>query len=183
MAVLSVDARLFFGAVADAEVHPLVLSLRHRDARRHIRRLQLLVERLDVGELEQLHAVQPPLGVLDEGPAIQIARLVGQLAANHIVADALVARYFHRTEVGELARIGDELQTGFLRSGSRLLLRAHLRVGKAVVAQLVDRQFVNRDHQLEVARLTHPERCALFHLGQVLFRNDVEADEFDGQRP
>ncbi len=157
-----------------------MLPLRHRDPRRHFRRLELLVERLDVGKLEQLHAVQPPLGVLHEAPAIQIAWLVGQLAANHIVADALVAGHFHRTEVGDLARFGDEPQRGFLRGRSRLLLRVHLRVRKAVVAQLVDRQFVSRHHQLAVARLTHLQRRARSHFGQVRFRNDVEADEFDG---
>ena len=62
--ILGVDARLLFGAVADAEVDALMLAFGDRDAHRHFVGLLLRVQRLDVRELEQLEAVEPPLRVL-----------------------------------------------------------------------------------------------------------------------
>ena len=103
--VLGVDARLLLRAVADAEVHALVVALRHRHADRHFVGLLLRVQRLDVGELEQLHAVQPPLRVLHDAALIEIAGLERQLAADDVLVDALVADDFHRPEMRELARL------------------------------------------------------------------------------
>ena len=57
MVVLAVDAALFFGAVADAEVHPLMIAFGDGNAGRHFARMLLLVERLHVGELKQLQPV------------------------------------------------------------------------------------------------------------------------------
>ena len=59
--VFRIDAALFFRAVADAEIHPLVIAFGDGDARRHFGRLALGVHRFDVGKLEQLQPVQPPL--------------------------------------------------------------------------------------------------------------------------
>jgi hypothetical protein len=52
--ILGVDAGLLFGAVADAEVHALMIALRDRDPDRHVVGLLLRVDRFDVRELEQL---------------------------------------------------------------------------------------------------------------------------------
>ena len=60
------DARLFLGAVADAEIHLAVLAFgEHRHLDRHDRRLLAsLARRLDVGEVEGLEIVEAPLALL-----------------------------------------------------------------------------------------------------------------------
>ena len=73
--VFGVDARLFLRAVPDAEVHALMRAFGDGDSRRHDVGLLVDVERLDVDELKQRHAVQPPLHVLHAAAAIEIAFL------------------------------------------------------------------------------------------------------------
>ena len=97
--VLAVDPRLLFRAIADAEVHPLMLAFRHGDARAHFGILAFGVQRLDVDELKQLHGVQAPLRVLHDAAAVQIAGFEGQLPPDHALADAAVARDFDGTEM------------------------------------------------------------------------------------
>ena len=72
--VLGVDARLLLGAVPDAEVHALVLALGDGHADRDFVGLLFLVQRLDVGELEQLESVQPPLRILHDAALEELAR-------------------------------------------------------------------------------------------------------------
>src|SRR5207248_5957070 len=91
MMVLAVDARLLLRAVADAEVHALMVAFGDRDARRHLRRLLLLIERFDGRKLKERHAVQAALRLLHEAALVQVARLERQLAPDHAIADALVA--------------------------------------------------------------------------------------------
>ena len=71
--IFGVDARLLFGAVADAEVHAVVRSLGDGDLHRHFGRLPLERDRFDVDELKQRHAVQTPLRVLDLAPLVDVA--------------------------------------------------------------------------------------------------------------
>ena len=181
MVVFGVDARLFFGAVADAEVDALVLALRDRDARRHFGRLQLLVERLDVGELEQLHAVQPPLGVLHQAAPVEIARLEGQLRGeSRRRRRSCCPKSRPARSSASLPGFGRERQASRpSRSSPVSSCVVTFAYGIAVIAQLVERQFVRRDDQLAIARLTDFERHALLHLGEVVRRDDVEADEVD----
>src|SRR4029077_4547172 len=70
--VLGVDAPLFLGPVADAEIHTLMVALRDGDPHRHLVGLQLGAQRLDVGKLKQLEAVEPALRFLDHAAAIEI---------------------------------------------------------------------------------------------------------------
>jgi len=59
--VLAVDAPFFLRAVADPEVDALVFAFRDGHADRHLRGLLLGIEGFDVGELEQLQAVETAL--------------------------------------------------------------------------------------------------------------------------
>ncbi len=102
--VFGIDATLLFRAVADAEVHALVIAFRDRHSRRDLVGLQLRILRLDVGELEQLHAVQPPLRILHDASVVEVARLERELAADDVVAHALVAGDIDLAEVRDLAR-------------------------------------------------------------------------------
>ena len=177
--ILGVDAGLLFGAVADAEVHALMIALRDRDTDRHVLGLLLRVDRLDVRELEQLEPVEAPLRVLDDAAAVEIAGLECQLPADDVFPDALVADHFERTEVRHRPRLRREGQRRLLRVAGVVLAGRHLRVGIAVIAQLVERQLVGRDDELAVARLPDLEGQVFFHLRQVVRRDDVEAGEVD----
>jgi hypothetical protein len=63
---------LLLGAVADAEVDALMVALRYRHPDRHVLRLLLGVDRLDVRELEQLHPVETALRVLHDAAAVAV---------------------------------------------------------------------------------------------------------------
>src|SRR5262249_2640699 len=187
MVVLGVDARFLFRSVADPEVHTLMIPLGDSNAHRNLvrligrrrlrlwhgliriarlirggRLLWLLIAglRLDVRELKQLEAVEPPLGVLDDAAPVEIAGLEGQLALNHAIADALVALNLDRAEVRQRPRIRGERERRFFARGV-VLLRRDLRVRVAVILQLVQRHLVRGDDQLAVARLTDLQRHLL----------------------
>src|SRR5438876_7174938 len=153
MVVLGVDARLFFRAVADAEVHALMLAFGDRHLRWHLRRLLLCGFRLDVHELEELHPVKPPLTVQHEASLIQVAGPKRQLAPNDVVAHALVSGNPHGTEKRHLSRLRLKREPGFLSPRSIVLVGRHLRVRKSVIAELVECEFVGLYEQLTVARL------------------------------
>src|SRR5262249_686226 len=68
--ILRIDASFLFGAVSQAKVHALMLTLRYRDARRHFARLFTLIELFYRGELKQLQPVQPPLRFLNPAALI-----------------------------------------------------------------------------------------------------------------
>ena len=133
MVVLGVDARLLLGAVADAEVHALMVAFGDRHADRHVLRLLLRVQRLDVRELKQLQPVEPALRVLHDAAPVEFARLEGQLAADDVFADALVADDFDRPEMRELAGLGGEGQRRLPRSSAVVLVGRDLAVGIAVI--------------------------------------------------
>ena len=99
--VLALDPRLFFRAVADAEVYPLMLAFRDGDARAHLGIVAFGIQRFDVDELKQLHSIQPPLRILHDAAAVQVAGPVRQLSSDHVLSDAAVAHDFDRTEVRE----------------------------------------------------------------------------------
>ena len=103
MVVFGVGAGFFLGAVADAEVDPLVLAFDHRHTHPHFRLFALRVERFDVDELEQLEHVQAALAVLHDTAAIELTGLERQLPADDAFRDRPVAGDFHRSEVRERA--------------------------------------------------------------------------------
>src|SRR2546421_590011 len=90
-------SRSLVSDVAHAEVDALMLAFRNSDPDRHLRRLLFGVERLDVGKLKQLQAVEPSLGVLQQTPSIEIARLEGELARDDARTDGLIALNVYRT--------------------------------------------------------------------------------------
>ena len=177
--ILGVDARLFLGAVADAEVHPLMVPLRHGDADGNGVRLQFLVQRLDVRELKQLEAVQPPLRVLHDAALIQLARLERQLPANDVLADALVADDVDRTEVGQRSGFSGEGQRRLPAVAPIVFAGRDLAVREAVILELVHGHLVGADHELPIARLADLERDALFQFVEVRRRDRVEPGKRD----
>src|SRR5262249_27709187 len=104
--VLRVGAGFLLGSVADPEIQALMLRLDDRDARRHLLGLAIEVERLDVHELEQLHAVEPPFGVLQLAPAVQVARLVRNRPADDADADRAIAGDLYLTEARDFSGLG-----------------------------------------------------------------------------
>src|SRR6516164_11097870 len=106
--IFRLGAGLFFGAVADTKIYPIVAALGDGYLRRHVLRLLFLLQRLDVDELEQLHAVQPALRRLQGASPEQIARLVAQLPLDDAVVDRLVAGDIDGSEMSQSAGIGRE---------------------------------------------------------------------------
>ncbi len=179
--ILAVDARFFFRAIADAEVHPLMLALRHGHARAHLGILPFGVQHFDVDELKQLHAIEAPLRVLYDAAAVQLTGFIGQLPPDHVVADAAVAHDLDRAEVRKRPWFrgkgeGEVSAVGAFGGG-------HARVWIPVIAQLVDGHLVRRDDQLSIARLVDFQRQAFLEPVQMIGRNDIETDEFNGRHP
>ena len=89
----SIDPRsLFLRAVADAEVHLAVLALGDGDLHGHdLGLLAFLDDRLDVGELERLEAIELALAFLELAEAVAPVRPERELPDDHVVADAGVA--------------------------------------------------------------------------------------------
>ena len=181
MVVLGVDAPFLFRPVADAEVDPMVLPFRDRHARGDFHRLQLGIERLDVDELKQLHAIQPALRFLDNAAPIEIAGLEGELALDDALAHALVAGDFDRAEIRALARLRGEGHLRVLPVGAVVFGGRDLRIREAVVLQFVDRHLVRRDDELPVARRADLERNLFHHLSEMVGWDHVESDEVDGR--
>src|SRR5262249_48666675 len=85
-------ARLLLAAVADARGQPLVFALADGDMHRDIGRLRRLIPlRLDVHELEELHAVELLLAVANLVAAVELPRLERQLAPDDDLVDAVHA--------------------------------------------------------------------------------------------
>ena len=177
--VLRVDARFLVRAVPHAKAHALVIPFRDRHARRHVRGLLIHVPRLDSRELKKLHAVQPALRVLHEAALIQVAGLVGQLAANHAIAHAFVAGDLDRAKVRQRARLRRKRQRRRLPSRPIVFARGDLCVRKAMIAQLVERHFMRRDDELPIARQADRQRRLSLERGEVRRRDDIEAAEHD----
>jgi hypothetical protein len=177
MVILRVGARVLFGPVADAESETVMLAFGNSHARRHLEGLLFRIYRRDRGELEELHAVEPPLRVLDEAAPIQVARREGKLPANDVFADALVSRNLDRTEHSHGARCGSQGQRRLGAGWAARFLQRDLGVGEAVIAQLVDRQFLRGLAQLAIARLPNLERGRLLQALQVFGGDDIEAVE------
>ena len=173
--IFGVDARLFFRAVADTEVHTLVRALGDGDPRRHDVGLLLDVHGLHVDELKERHAVQLSLQVLHPAPPVDVTRLERDLPQDDVVADALVALHRGGPEMCDLARFTDEGELGLQSVGAVVFVDSHLRVRIAMVPQLVERHLARRQHLLFVSRLVQLNRRVLLHRVQVRFRNDVEA--------
>src|SRR5580765_1897073 len=95
-------ARLFLRAVADAGREAPMLPLGDRDECRHLGQLlRLVLLRLDVGELKQLHPVQLPLRLAHLAAREDLARLVRELPAEDVLANALLAFDFDGAEMRE----------------------------------------------------------------------------------
>ena len=177
--IFGVDPCLFLGAVADAEVHALMVALRDRHADRHFLGLLFLVQRLDVGELEQLEPIQPPLRILHHAALEQVAGLERQLAPDDVLVDALVADDFDRAEMRERSRLGAERQHRLLAVAAIVFAGGDLAVGKAVVLQLVHRHLVGRDHELAIAGLPDLQRYPFLQVVEMGRRDVLEAGEID----
>jgi hypothetical protein len=106
--ILRVHPRFFFGAIADAEIDPLVIAFSDRHPDRDVFGLLVGVLRFHVGELKQLETVEPPLRVLHLAAVEQLSRLERQLALDDVVADAGIAGHLDGAEVSQLARLGRE---------------------------------------------------------------------------
>src|SRR5439155_26312747 len=89
----------------------------------HLRRnlgelLRLILFRLDVGELEQLDAVQRPLRLAHLAAREHVARLVRELPANDVVADALLSIDLDGTEMRERTRLRREFDLHLVAAGT-----------------------------------------------------------------
>src|SRR5262245_1598449 len=81
--------RPFLAAVPDAPGEALVLALGDGHARGNLDRLLVaLLARLDVRELEQLHAIQLALALAHLGALEQVARLERELPFDHVLVHA-----------------------------------------------------------------------------------------------
>ena len=89
--VVGVDPPAFLRAVSQSEVEAMAGTFGNGDARGDLTRLELLVERLDIGELKQFHPIQVPLRVLQFASLVQISGLVLDFSTDHVVADTLIA--------------------------------------------------------------------------------------------
>src|SRR5436190_318623 len=94
-----VNTPLLLRAVTNSEIDALMPAFNDGDFRPDFRLLRFWIQRLDVDELKQFHAVQPPLRFLNGAPAIQFARFVEQLPADHRIRDAGIAGDFDRSEI------------------------------------------------------------------------------------
>ncbi len=179
--ILGFDAPLFFSAVADAEVHPILGSLSHCDPHRHLGRLLLQILGLDVHELEQRHAVQTALRFLHEPSLVDLPGRERERAPDGVLADSLVALNFGGAETRERSRDRHERQLRIrATSGAGALVNlvdANSGVRKAVIAKLVERHFTSRQHHLSISWFADLDREVAFQAVQVTFRNDVETRE------
>src|SRR5690349_4652338 len=112
--VLRVHASLLFGPVPDAEVHALMLAFGDGDTDRRLGWLQFRIDRFDVGELEQLQAVEAPLRVLESAATVHVAGLEGELTLDDAIADRLVALNFNGADMHEAPRRRGERHGGHL---------------------------------------------------------------------
>ncbi len=84
--------------VADRDLQPVVASLGDAEPHGHFGRLPLQAGHVDVHEIEQLEAIEPPLA-LDDAAALEgIARTERQLPPDHLFADARLAGNRQRPE-------------------------------------------------------------------------------------
>src|SRR5262245_33941198 len=74
--VFGIDPSAFIRAVAQSKVEAMAGAFGNGEPRGDLGRLELLVERLDIGELKQLHPIQVPLRVLQLASLIQVSGLV-----------------------------------------------------------------------------------------------------------
>ena len=184
MPVLGVDPGAFLASVAGAEIHPLVFAFGHRHTGWEVLGLLIRFERLHRHELEQFHAVQTPLGVLNQAAAVEIAGLIGELTLDHAFADAAVSGDRHRPKARQLPGLGIERDLGIpARAASQTLVDGDPRIRVAVIAQLVQHQFLRRDNLLPVPRLADLERHAISHGEEVVGRNRLETGEADAGNP
>src|SRR5580765_5045965 len=147
--------RLFLRAVTDAGREAPMLPLGDRDERRYFGQLlRLVFLRLDVGELEQLHPIQLSLRLAHLAARKDLARVVRELPANDVLANALLACDFDGTEMRERARRRRERDSHLVSTGA-LLRDVDFRVRVALVAQRVERPFARGDGQLAIERLFH----------------------------
>ena len=84
--------------VADRDLQAVVASLGDAEPHRHFGRLRLQAGHVDVHEIEQLEAIEPPLA-LDDAAALEgIAGTERQLPPDHLFADARLAGNRQRPE-------------------------------------------------------------------------------------
>ncbi len=146
------------GAVADAVVDLPVLVFRHRHPRRDLHRLAFAADRFDVGEREQLLAVELALTVLQGALPEHPSRTIRQLPPDHVVADALVAADLDGTEIGERARLRPQGDDALTLGAARRFAEAHGRVRVAGISELVERRLPVGLHERAIERGARLER-------------------------
>ena len=179
MVILGIDPTVFLGPVPDTEVHALMFSLDDRDPGLHVYVLRLGIERFDVDELKERHAVEPTLCLLKRAALIEIAWLVEQLPPDDGVRHARIAGDFNRPEVRAETGLGDERDGRLLAVGAVFFVGCDLAIRVPVIAQLVERQIVSRQHGLPVARVTDVKWNVLFERFEMIWRDLVEPLEDD----
>ena len=128
--------------------------------------------------------IQAALRLLDQAAAIQIARLIRQLALDHPLADAAVAGDRDRSELRHLAGLGVERDVGVLAGrAAEPFVDRHPGVREAVIAKLVERELLGGDDLLPIARQSCLERHRLLHRAEVFGRDDREAVEVHVRDP
>ena len=149
----------------------------------HVRVLRLGIERFDVDELKERHAVEPTLCLLKRAALIEIAWLVEQLPPDHGVRHARIAGDFNRSEVRAGPGLRDERDRRLLAVGAVFFVRRDLAIRVPVIAQLVERQIVSRQHRLPVARVADVKRNVLLKRFEMRGRDLVEPLKDDRDDP
>ena len=156
-----------------------MLPLGDRDECRHIGELlRLVLLRLDVGELKQLHPVQLPLRLAHFAAREDLARLEGELPANNVLGNALLALDFDGTEMREHARRRRERDPHLVSTGA-LLRDVDFRVRVALVAQRVERTLARGNGQLPIERLFHLEGKRVAEAPLLAWSQHIEAGEIN----
>ena len=105
--------------------------------------------------------------------------VVRELPANDVLANALLAVDFDRTEMRQRARRRREARPCTWLSAGALLRDVDFRVRVAVVAQRVERALARRDGQLAIERLLRLQRQRVAQAPLLARRQHVEAGQID----
>ena len=156
-----------------------MLALGDRDPDRYFLVHQhRFLERGDVGEFEQLEAVQLPLAVAHVATREPIARPERHLPADHVLADADRALDVDLTEVRQHARRCRQCQRATLRP-ELLLDQRHLRIRIAFVAEHVERALTRGNLELTIQRPLRLQRQRLAERLELPFGKHVESTQLD----
>ncbi len=187
MAPVDLAARLFLGAVAEAEIDLLVFAFRYGDAGRnaidlgslHVRVGRRAPDRFDVHEVEELEAVQLSLTIAKPALLEQIAGLERQLASHDPLVDARRRHDLDGPDVREPPGPRGVSNHALAARRAVRLLDVDARGRIAVVLDLVDDHFPSRLHERAVQGTPDGDRESLFERPAMIGRQGVEPGEVD----